>query len=237
MSAHVIGRDLLASLKIFGFEFVREYVMKGLTPYTDQGNPYRPAEVVYDFIVELEQELARHDEVAWNLNGLKREEYIATRVQPLHERIQNYQNYLDCIQDFTWPEFGLPHDYDLALKFIETLADSYYLKEEVARFLPWPIKPAPKPKPAVTKSKLSKLKYNQECKLKCRKIAKRIWERDPLLTIDEMIKRPEIVENSRKLNGDLFPKKTVQEWIKCLCPNPRPGERPAKKRKRVSAAY
>jgi hypothetical protein len=237
MSAFVLGKDLLASLKIFGFEFVRGYVLKGLVPHSDQGQPYRPAEIVYDFVAGLEQELAQHDELAWNLTGKEREEYITTHIDPLHERIQNYRAYLDCIQDFNWPELGLPHDYELAVSFIERLVNSYYAKAEIIDFLPWPVKPAEEPKPATNTSEPSKLKHNQERKLKCRNIAKRLWELDPLLTIADMIKRPEIVENSKKLNGNPYSEKTIRDWIKCLCPNRRPGRRSSKKPKRVSMAY
>jgi len=219
MSAYVFGKDLMASLKIVGFEFVREFVLKGLTPRTDQGSPYRPAEVVYDFITRLEQELAHQDELAWRLAGLEREEYIAAHIQPLQDRIQNYRNYLDCIQDYTWTEFGLPHDYELATGFIEALTNSHYLKEEVTRFLPWPVKSPATPQKAMIQSKTPKLAHSQACKLKCRKIAKRIWEQDPILTIAEMIKQPEIVKNSRKLNGLPFSESSVRNWISCLCPN------------------
>jgi hypothetical protein len=155
---------------------VREYVLKGLTPHTDQRIPYRPPEVVYGFITKLEHELARRDESAWNLTGSGREDYIAAHIQPLQERIQNYQSYLDCIQDYTWAEFGLPHDYELASSIISTLVNSRYLKDEATRFLPWPVKSYPIAKEAMIQSKTSRLTHSQKCKLNCRKIARRLWE-------------------------------------------------------------
>ncbi len=229
MSAYVLGKDLMDSLKIFAFEFVREYILKGLSPHTDQGNPYRPADVVYDFIARLEHELAHRDESALNLSGPEREEYIAAHIQPLQDRIQNYRSYLDCIQDYTWAEFGLPHDYELAASLIETLVNSHYLKEEVIRFLPWPVKSSAGPQKAVIQSRTPKATHSQKCKLECRKIAKRIWEQDPLLTMAEMIKQPEIIENSRNLNGLPYSERTVRNWVSCLCPNRRPGRGPKKK--------
>jgi hypothetical protein len=234
MSAYVFGKDLMASLKIVGFEFVREFVLKGLTPRSDQGNPYRPAEVVYDFITRLEQELARQDELAWSLTGPEREEYIAAHIEPLQDRIRNYRNYLDCIQDYTWAEFGLPHDYELAAGFIETLANSHYSKEEVTRFLPWPVKSSAAPQATVIQAKTPRSTHSQACKQKCRKIAKRIWEQDPMLTIAEMIKQPEIIANSRKLNGLQFSQSTVRNWISCLCPNQRLGRSPKKNKEAVA---
>jgi hypothetical protein len=231
MPAYVCGKDLMASLNIVAFEFVREFVLKGLTPRTQQGHPYRPAEVVYDFVTRLEQELAGRDESAWSLTGLEREEYIAAHIQPLHERIQNYRNYLDCIQDYTWAEFGLPHDYELAAGFIETLVNSHYSKEEATRFLPWPVKSPAAAQAAVNQPMTSKLTHSQACKRQCRKIAKRIWEQDPVMTTAEMIKQPEIVENSKKLNGRPFSESTVRNWISCLCPKQRFGKRPPKRKK------
>jgi hypothetical protein len=233
VSAYVLGKGLMDSLKIFAFEFVRDYVLKGLTPHTEQGNPYQPAEVVYDFVARLEHELARQDELAWNLTGPEREDYIATHILPLQDRIQNYRDYLDCIQDYTWAEWGLPHDYELASSFIRTLVNSHYLKEEACRFLPWPVKSSAGLQGAMPSSKPPTLPHSQNCKLKCRKIAKRIWEQDPILTIAEMIKQPEITENSRKLNGMPFSKSTVRNWIGCLCPHQRLG-RPLKKSKKVN---
>ena len=229
MSAYVLGKDLMDSLKIFAFEFVREYVLKGLAPHNEQGNPYGPAEVVYNFITRLEHELASRDESAWDLTGSKREEYIAAHIKPLQDRIRNYQSYLDCIQDYTWAEFGLPHDYELASSFIETLVNSRYLKEEVTRFLPWRLKSYAAAQKARIRSKTPRLTHIQKCKLNCRKIARQLWEQDPLLSITEMTNQLEIVKNARKLNGMPFSERTVRNWISCLCPNRRIGRSPGKK--------
>ena len=228
MSAYVLGKDVMTSLKILAFEFVRNYVLKGLTPRTNEGNPYPPAQVVYDFIARLERELANRDEQAWNLTGLKREEYVAAQIEPLQDRIQNYRSYLDCIQDYAWSEFGLPHDYELATRFIETLVNSHYAKEEVTRFLPWPVKSSALPQNTPIQSRPSKLSHSQKCKVNCRKIARSLWEQDPLLTITEMIKKPRIIEYSKKLNGLPFSESMVRNWISCLCPNRRPGRRAKK---------
>lgn len=164
MSVYVLGLELMDSLKIYAFEFVREYVPKGLTPYTEQGNSYQPAKVVYDFIENLQQQLAHRDEFAWNLAGLEREKYIAAHIQPLQDRIRNYQSYLDCFQDYTWAEFGLPHDYELASTVIETLVNSCYLKEEVTRFLPWLVKSGTTAQKAMIQSKAPRLTHSQKCK-------------------------------------------------------------------------
>jgi len=229
VSAYVLGKDVMTSLKILAFEFVRNYVLKGLTPRTNEGNPYPPAQVVYDFLARLERELANRDEQAWNLTRLKREEYVAAQIEPLQNQIQNYRSYLDCIQDYTWSEFGLPHDYELASSFIESLVNSHYAKEEVVRFLPWPVKSSTVPQNIPIQFSPLKLSHSQKCKMDCRKIARSLWEQDPLLTIAEMIKKSEIIAHSKKLNGLPFSESMVRNWISCLCPNRRPGRRAKKK--------
>jgi hypothetical protein len=232
VSAYVLGKELMDSLKIYAFEFVREYVLKGLTPYDYQGKPYQPAKVVYDFIENLQQQLVRRDESAWNLSGPEREEYIAVHIRPLQDRLHSYQSYLDCVQDYSWAEFGLPHDYELASSFIETLVNSRYSKKEVTRFLPWPVRSYETAKKVMIQSETSGLTHSQRSKLECRKIARRLWEQDPLLGITEMINHPEIIKNSLKLNGLPFSQRTVRNWICCLCPNQK-TKRSLKKKQQV----
>jgi hypothetical protein len=228
VTAYVLGKEVMASLKIVAFEFVRNYVLKGLSPRTNEGDPYPPSQVVFDFIAKLEQELANRDEEAWNLVGLEREKYVAAHIEPLQDRLQNYRSYLDCVQDYSWAEFGLPHDYELAALFIETLVNSRYVKEEVTRFLPWPVKSPPMPQSTSIQPRPAKLHHSQECKLNCRKIARHLWEQDPLLTIAEMIKKPGIIENSKKTNGMPYSEATIRNWISCLCPNRKRGRRAKK---------
>lgn len=55
-----------------------------------------------------------------------------------------------------------------------------------------------------------------------------------MLTIAEMIKQPEIIANSRKLNGLQFSQSTVRNWISCLCPNQRLERSPKKNKEAVA---
>jgi hypothetical protein len=63
---------------------------------------------------------------------------------------------------------------------------------------------------------------------KCREIAKRIWERQPDFTIAGMINRSEIVRQARQSDGKPYSEMTIRNWIRDLCPNRKPGRRPAK---------
>jgi hypothetical protein len=71
-----------------------------------------------------------------------------------------------------------------------------------------------------------KLRPNQRHKIECRKIAAKIWENDPTITIADMIYRDEIAKVS---TPKTYNEKTLRNWIKDLCPNRSRGRRPKKK--------
>lgn len=68
------------------------------------------------------------------------------------------------------------------------------------------------------------------CREMVREIAQKIWAENPSITITDMAVRDEISEKAIKKNGDLYVEETIRDWIKDLCPNPRPG-RPKKQKK------
>ena len=70
-----------------------------------------------------------------------------------------------------------------------------------------------------------KSRPNQRHKIECRKVAAKLWEKHPNMTIADMINQNEIIEVSKKSDGALYMEKTVRNWIKDLCPNPAPGRR------------
>ena len=71
-----------------------------------------------------------------------------------------------------------------------------------------------------------KLRPNQRHKIECRKIAAKIWENEPNVTIADMIWRDEIAEACEKKT---YNESTLRNWIKDLSPNRSPGRRPKKK--------
>ena len=71
------------------------------------------------------------------------------------------------------------------------------------------------------------LRSNQKARIESRKIAKKIWNQDPKITIKDMIEHSEIIEVTKKKNGIFYTEKTVRDWIKDLSPNRSPG-RPKK---------
>jgi hypothetical protein len=69
------------------------------------------------------------------------------------------------------------------------------------------------------------LRDNQRHRERCRAIAQLLWEHEPVMTIEAMIDRPEITRVGQQ--DTPYDRKTLRNWIKDLCPNPRPG-RPRK---------
>jgi hypothetical protein len=74
-----------------------------------------------------------------------------------------------------------------------------------------------------------KLRPDQRHKEECRAIAKKIWEKNPEMTIVDMIKTKEIDE-IRKYKKKPYTDKTLRNWIKNLCPDRSKGRRPASKK-------
>lgn len=69
-------------------------------------------------------------------------------------------------------------------------------------------------------------RHSAMCREKCREIAKRLWANNPTITIREMTEQDDVIENSKKINGQLFNEDTIRSWINDLCPNRSPGRPP-----------
>jgi hypothetical protein len=234
VSAWILGSEVAGSLGLRDFEFVQEYVVKGLSPHNEQGQPYIPAAVVEQFIQGLEQELNQHDELAWNLGGLERQEIIAKYIEPLQRRIYGYRVYLESLNGTGWQNFELPQDQDLARRFIQVLLNSLYRREEVYGRLSPESEPSPDQEPVqqakvVDEVKVAvkgrKLTPEQRHKIDSRTVAHKIWSESPEMTIQDMIQRDEI---ANACGGKVYAEKTIRNWIKDLAPNRKPG-RPKKK--------
>ena len=74
-----------------------------------------------------------------------------------------------------------------------------------------------------------KKRPSQIHKQQCIDVAKKLWEKDPTITIAAMGKMPEMLEVSKRTDGTYYLEKTIHNWIKGECPNNRPGRRPKKK--------
>ena len=229
MPVSIHGSQFISLVQMTNFELIQGCITKGLTPHNDQGQPIRPADIVLQHIAGLEQELSQLDEAAWNLTGLEREKIIANQIDPLEERLQSCKLYLRSIQNTNWDGFELPEERGLEAYFVSGLMNSHYNAEEVGRFFPGHTESPEERKPPSVESKPSRSVHAQECSKKCQEIAKRIWDRQPDFTIAGMINRSEMVRQARQLDGSPYSEMTVRNWIRDLCPNRKPGRRPAKK--------
>lgn len=231
MSAWILGSEVAGSLGLRDFEFVQEYVAKGLAPHNEQGQPFVPAAVVDQFIQRLEHELAIHDDTAWNLGGYERVEIIARHIEPLQLRIQSYRTYCYSLNGPGWSGFQLPADQDLSRHYIQVLLNSYYHRDEVYKRLSPQSEPVPDQEPVQptrvgdqfqVEVKGRNLRPDQRHKIDCRAVAQKIWAESPETTIEGMIRSDEV---SNACEGIVYGEKTIRNWIKDLCPNRRPGRR------------
>lgn len=230
MSAWVLGSEMAASLGLQDFEFVQEYVAKGLSPHNEQGQPFIPAAVVDQFIQRLEHELAIHDDTAWNLLGDDRDELIANHIEPLQRRIEGLKLYRDSFNGAAWQNFELPADQDLSRHFIQVLLNSFYRREEVYGRLSPVSEPVPDQEARVADQvqgavKGRKLRPEQRHRLACRAVAERFRLENPEMRSHEMILKDEI---ARACEGKHYVDETIRRWVADVFQNRRPGK-PKKK--------
>lgn len=234
MSAWILGSEFAGSLGLRDFEFVQEYVAKGLAPHNHEGQPFMPAAVVEQFIQRLGHELAQHEDTASNLSWGDRDEIIANHVGPLQGRIHCHRLYLESLNGAGWNGFELPQDQDLSRHFILVLLNSYYRRDEVyERLSPepetvpdqGPVQPAKVADQVQVAVKSRKLTPEQRHKIDSRAAALKLWSESPERTIQDMIQRDEI---AHACDGVVYGEKTIRNWINDLCPNRKPGRRKKK---------
>lgn len=230
MQGLIHGSQIRSLAQISDSEIIQGCITKSLTPHNEHGIPIRPADVMAQHITELERELSRLDETAWSLTGAERENLISDRMEPLEEKLQACKSYLQTIKNANWDEFELPTERGLEGCFASGLMNSRYPAEEVDRYLPKPPKATEGRTAPAIEEKPSRSGHAQECSIKCREIAKRIWARQPDFTITAMVNHSEIVRRARKADGSPYSEMTIRNWIRDLCPNPKPGRRAAASR-------
>jgi hypothetical protein len=206
-------------------EILQGCITKSLTPYDDKGKPVMPADVMVQHISNLEQELSRLDELAWDFSGAERERMIHEDIEPLQDRLQGCRTYLGSIRAANWDEFELPAEQSMLGHFSTFLINARFPAEEVDRFLCKPSTVGDVEEAPPSETKPARLQHAQRVNEICREIAKRIWERQPDFTIAAMINHSEMVRHAIKPDGSLYSEITIRNWIKDLCPNPRPGRR------------
>ena len=226
MQGLIHGSQVRSLARISDSEIIQGCITKSLTPHNENGQPVRPADVMAQHIAEMEIELSRLDETAWTLTGAERENWISDRMEPLEEKIKACKIYLQSIKNADWDEFELPTEHGLQGCFASGLLNFRYPAKEVDRYLPKPPQAAER-RTAAIEAKATRSTHAQKCSTQCREIAKRIWDRQPDFTITAMVNHSEIVGRARKPDGSSYSEMTIRNWIRDLCPNPKPGRRAA----------
>lgn len=226
MQSWIPGNQVMSLTQMTNLEIVQGCITKSLTPHNDHNLPIKPADVMIQHISDLEKEVMRLDELAWDLIGAEREQMIVEQIEPLQERLQDAQAFLKSIKTSNWDEFSLPTDPDIGRCYANFLINARYIAEEVERFLPTGPGQNDIEQPPQVGTKIDRSAHAQEVNKKCREIAKRIWDRQPDFTIAAMVNHSEISHQIRKPDGSSYSEMTIRNWIRDLCPNPKPGRRP-----------
>jgi preprotein translocase subunit Sss1 len=226
MPGWINGSQIMSLAQMTDLEIVQGCITKSLTPHNDHGLPIKPADVMIQHISDLEKEVMRLDELAWDLSGAEREKVIDEQIEPLQERLKGCQTYLESIKTSNWDEFSLPTDPGIGRCYSSFLINSRYRSEEVERFLPTGPDSNDIEQPFQVETKPVRSAYAQEVNKKCREIATRIWDRQPDFTIAAMVNHSEIIRQARKPDGSSYSEMTIRNWIRDLCPNPKSRRRP-----------
>jgi hypothetical protein len=227
MQEWIHGYQIKKMGQLGNVEILQGCITKSLTPYDDKGQPVMPGDVMAQHISDLEQELSRLDEIAWDLSGAERERMIHDDIEPLQERLQGCRTYLESIRTANWDQFELPAEQGMLGRFSSFMINARYPAGEVDKFLRKPSEVGGVEETPPIESKPARSMYAQTVNEKCREIAQRIWERQPYFTIAAMINHSEMVRQARKPDGSPYSEITIRNWIRDLCPNPRPGRRSA----------
>ena len=220
-SKYETGEDIIKRSKITRFELV-EYVRNGLNPYTETGRIFNcprkynlkmkldginrgisslehPSFLLKNLSYEEQGRISNYGSPEILLHELKQSKLVVSKKM---ERLENKTG----DRSWSWFYFDLPNHKKEAEKIINNIVDSYFLKDDVSKII----------------ASNKKLRSCQRHKEACRKVAKKLWEKEPTLTIVAMSKRPEII---KACEGKRYVEKTIRRWIQDLNPNPKPGRR------------
>ena len=120
---------------------------------------------------------------------------------------------------FKRPDFSYAQLWGMKLRYADMLMDAFKHKSSISSLTPDKTSPATNDSPS---------RHSSQVKLKCREVAKLLWDTDPEITIADMCVRDEISKVAIQKSGELYKEGTIAKWIKDLCPNRKPGRRPKK---------
>jgi hypothetical protein len=244
MPKWISGKDLLKRWNIFDFELF-EYVKQGLQPHSKLCKPISPPDVSEELnhAEKLEGTLLEYRRVKhlWETRSKSKPIFpivrifhvmdimdgVEDKIAHTEQEIKTQKEKLSQMNIYSWGNCQLPESEEEASSLFNCLANYIYKMDQVEEFeKEFNLGPNKKDKPDKSKSTDKKLRPNQKHKIECRKVAERLWKKDPTTTIADMIMKDEIVN---ACDGKIYSEKTIRNWINILCPDRSPGRRPKKK--------
>jgi hypothetical protein len=242
MSKWISGAELLSRWDIKSVELF-DYVRKGLRPHSILGKPMAPPNVSekLGYLEEWEKELETLKRLCKSpmdsrpvvrMRQEKDRKERIKKVPHLEKKIKTLKEELSQIDTHSWENYTLTSSEQETRELIRGLTRALFevanVKEIETRYGLVP----KKERHSADRSAEKKLRPNQKQRIKCREVAEELWKADPTVTITAMIEHEDIVEASKRTDGNLYLEKTVRNWIKDLCPNRSPGRRPNKAKNR-----
>lgn len=239
--------DLARRWKIRDFELI-EKLRAGLQPYSENGVPlncplrfhvHRRLSDEYSVIVRQLRDLGK---VPLKDTKRKRQESsfregTKNELEDQKEKILAEMGKVEKADQAwsSWKFFELPQleaDFD---EFMQDMKSKIFRLEEIMEFertagVGLEIQPRAEAMGPTTSGEGPKRpRYSHFCRMKCREIAKRLWQEDEWIPLTSMLDRPEFSEYARKKNKRPYIEKTFLDWIRNLCPHPKRGRPPEPK--------
>ena len=233
MSKWKTGKEIIDEKGLKHFEFLNEYVRKGLTPHNQLGKAISPYEVI-DKITninglrkEIENIKIHFSQLSEDLSRDDIEQSFYESTVPVEQEIEIAERRLSDVKDKDWNGVDLPQSEKESLEILTELADSLYLVDSMEKTIPNKISLPDQNQSDRGDVKARKLTPNQKHKIASRAVAEKLRKEDPNITIAACINHQEIID---ACSGKIYLEKTIRDWIKDLWPPEKrqPG-RPKKK--------
>jgi len=202
--------------------------------FDSAGRSISPSDVFKFIIGSWQMEMSGHEDVACQLSELEREEIYATYIHPLKVKIDEAEKALSSLNGNAWGDFEMPESKNLENMLLWCLTNAWYPEDHVktvdAEITPASVDNTHGHNQPVGESaeKASKEHPRERHRRQTRSVAKRLWDKHPSMSVPEMAQHPDVMEASKKTNGNYYAEKTVKVWIKDLNPNPPLKGRPEK---------
>lgn len=205
-SKFISGKEIVDEEGIQGFEFVNDFVKKGLKPHGKKGQLLSPEDVIRKTSnIEYTESLL-----------LRRTDDDPEETLIIQSENESAKAMISDVEGKGWDEYDLPDNEEDALPIVDELCNALYLRKE--------IKGQPKLIPADSEDIYQKpIRPSSKHAEQCIKIAKQFWGIDQTIHPKYIAETDEIAAVAVKKNGEGYYKKTVMDWIRPHWPEKYPG--------------